>query len=70
VHLIDCHSQVLDRAIAHILEARLIAALGPFAAHGPDQARASLAREREDRQKIGFVEVDVQFAVNGGPRTP
>ena len=64
VRLVDRHLQVLDRAIAHVLEPQFIATLGAFAAHRPDQARPALAREREDRQKIGLVEVDVQFAVD------
>ena len=60
--------QIPDRAIAHILEPELITALGALVAHGPDQAGAPLARKREDGEKIGLVEVGVQFAVNGRSR--
>jgi len=40
---------------------------GALVAHRADQARAPLALEREDREKVGFVEIDVQLAVDRRP---
>ncbi len=54
---------MLDSAIAHILEAQILRVIRPRIAHGTDQACPSLAGKREDRQKVGFIQVNVQLTV-------
>ena len=54
---------MLDRAAADILERKRIGKVGPLIPHGADQARAPLSGQGKNRQEIGFVEIDMQPAV-------
>src|SRR5579885_1949671 len=57
---------MLDGPIAHNLETQILRVLRPLIAHGADQASPSFAGKREDRQKVGFIQVDVQLTVERG----
>ena len=60
-----------DRAVAHVLESqRSRRASARFVRDRADQARATFAGERKDRQKVGLVEIDVQFAVDRAAPRP
>ena len=37
--------------------------IGSLVAHGSDKARSTLPGKGKDRQEIGLVEIDVQFAI-------
>jgi hypothetical protein len=43
--------------------------LRPLVAHRADQPRMACAVQRENRQEVGFIEIDVQLAIEGGPRS-
>ena len=59
---------MLDGAVADVVEAQRLGVLGALVAHGADQPRAAVAGQREERQEIGVVEVDMQFAIDRRPR--
>ncbi len=63
VHLFDVDLEVIDRAVADVLELELVGMIGPLVPDGSDQARPALPGQGKDGQKIGLVEVDVQLAV-------
>jgi len=65
VDLGDLELEVIDRAVADILECQRVGAVGPRVAYRPDQAGASRPGQREDTEKIGLIQIDVQFAVYG-----
>ena len=67
VHCADFQPQIADRPAAHVFEAKRLAAC-PVALDGAHEANAPFVLERKDAQKIGLVEVDVQFAVDRGAR--
>ncbi|MNO88224.1 hypothetical protein D3C76_796630 [compost metagenome] len=56
---------MLDGAAADILEREGLGVLGPFIAHGSDQAGAAGAGQGKNREKVGFVQVHMQLAVEG-----
>ena len=64
VHLPDREVEVFNGARADVLELYELGMLEAFAANGPDQPGAPLARERKHREKIGLIEIDVQFAIH------
>ena len=63
VHLPDPHFKVIDRPAADIFEFERLRVLGTLVPYSPDQPCAAFAGQRKDGQEIGFVEVDMQFAV-------
>src|SRR5579883_957460 len=67
VDLPDLDFQMLDGAAADIFEFKAFGVLSALVSYSADQARATLAREREDGEKVGLVEVDVQFAIGCWP---
>ncbi|GAB3784108.1 hypothetical protein GCM10028797_12620 [Dyella agri] len=64
VHLHDVESEMCDRAWTDVVERQFAVFIGGFA-HGADQAYAALFLEREDREKVGVVEIDMQLMVGG-----
>src|SRR5689334_6182232 len=52
-----------DGTIADIAKLEAVRTIGTLVAHGSDQPDMSAVREREDGEKIGIVEIDMQFAV-------
>jgi hypothetical protein len=69
VHLLDFNFQMVDRAVADIgeLQRGVVVAVG--FPHHADQPHTFLQRERKDRQKIGFIEIDMEFAIDRRPGT-
>ena len=63
VHFPDIDLQVLDRPIADVMECECIGAVRALVAHGSDKARSPRPGERKNRQEIGLVKVDMEFAV-------
>ncbi len=53
-------------SVADVVEGQRLRAIGAFVAHRPDQPRAAFSGQREDRNEIGLVEIDVQLAVERG----
>src|SRR6185437_15432977 len=53
-----------DRMAFDIVERQRFRATGALITNRADQARTSFAGEREHGNKIGFIEIDVQFSVN------
>ena len=70
VHPVDLQLQVLDRAGADVLELQGFGMLGAFVPHCADQPRATFAGQREEREEVGFVQVDVQLAIDRGTPAP
>ena len=66
IHLIDLDLEVIDRPAADILEFQRIGMIGALVPHRSDQTSAAFAGQRKDGKEVGFVEVDVQFAVDRG----
>ena len=64
IHLLDLDLEVIDRAAADVLEPERIGMVGPLVPHGSDQTSPAFAGQREDSKEVGFVEVDVQLAVD------
>ncbi len=56
-----------DRPVADIFELQRVGVGGALVAHRADQPRPALAGQREDAEEIGLVEIDMQFAIDGGP---
>ena len=54
---------MIDRPAADISEFERLRVRGALVPYSPDQPCAALAGQRKDGQEIGFVEVDMQFAV-------
>ncbi|MNJ80348.1 hypothetical protein D3C77_787030 [compost metagenome] len=65
VDLLYLDFQVFDGPLTDVFEAQLIRVFGAFVAHGADQPRTTTAGQGEDGEEVRFVEVDVQFAVEG-----
>src|SRR6516162_7462873 len=66
IHLLDLDLEVIDRAVADALELERIGMVGALVPHGSDQTSPAFAGQREDGKEVGFVEVDVQLAVDRG----
>jgi hypothetical protein len=66
IHLVDLDLKVVDRAAADVLEPERIGLIGAFVPHGSDQTSPAFAGQGEDSEEVGFVEVDMQFAVDRG----
>ena len=64
VHALDVDAHPLDHALAHVVPRQVLALVFGFLAHGADEPRAPLALQREDGEKIGRVQADVQLAVH------
>ena len=65
IHPVDIDLQVVDRAAADVLEPERIGTVGALVPHGSDQTGTAIAGQREDGEKVGLVEVGVQFAIDG-----
>jgi hypothetical protein len=63
VQLLDFHFEVIDRAVAHVLETERIGVVGSLVPDSPYEARPSPRREREYGQEVSLVQVHMQFAV-------
>src|SRR3569833_195368 len=57
--------QMLYGAVADIREAQALRTVGPLVANCSDETRAPPPGKREYCEKVGFVEIDVQLAVEG-----
>src|SRR5271166_2585648 len=66
IHLVDLNLEVIDRAATDVLEPERIGVVGALVPHGSDQTRPAFAGQGEDGKEVGFVEVDVQLAVDRG----
>ena len=71
IHPIDCDAQALDDALADVIPAQRLTLIFGIEEHCADEPSASFTLHREDRQKVGVVECDVQLAVHrwAGRRT-
>jgi hypothetical protein len=63
VHFFNLDFEILNDPAADVLELECINKLGAFIAHRADQPRTSLSGQREYREKIGLLEVDMEFIV-------
>ena len=63
IHLVDLEPQRPGGKVADIVEAELVEVLPLAWFDRPDQADATLVRQRENGQEVGFVEFPVQVAV-------
>ena len=66
VHGRNLHLQVVDGAVSDIVEAKRLGVIRAIISHSADQASPPRPCKRKDGQEVGFIEVDVQFAVDGG----
>jgi threonine dehydrogenase-like Zn-dependent dehydrogenase len=66
VDLPDYDLEVADRAITDVVKLQRIGAVSAFVPYRPDQARLSQAGQREHAEKVGLVEIDMQFTIQGG----
>ncbi|MNL11656.1 hypothetical protein D3C87_1324980 [compost metagenome] len=67
VQLIDLHLHVLDSPAADVFKTQGFGALGAFIAHRTNQPGTSFAGQRKHREKIRFIEIHVQFAIERRP---
>src|SRR3977135_932951 len=66
--LLHLHLHVLDRAVADILEFQGLGVLCALVAHRADRPSMAFTLQREDREEVGFVQIDMQLAIEGRPR--
>jgi hypothetical protein len=66
IHLLDLNLEVVDSLAADVPELERIGMIGALVPDGSDQTRPAFAGQREDGKEVGFVKVDVQFAIDGG----
>jgi hypothetical protein len=59
--------QFLRSAITDVAEGEQVDVFSVAWLDRSDQADATLVRQRENGQEIGFIEVSVQVLLNGGP---
>jgi hypothetical protein len=59
VHLIDLDFEMVDCAIADILEFKSIGTVGTLVAYRPDQTCPTFSGQGKDCQEVGFVEIDM-----------
>jgi hypothetical protein len=64
-HLVDLDLEVVDHAAPDVLEPERTGTVGALVPHGSDQTGTAIAGQREDGEKVGLVEVGVQFAIDG-----
>src|SRR5437762_735928 len=67
VHAADVDAQPLQKALAHVVPAEILALLLRLGANGTDQPGAALFLEREDGGEIALVDRNVQLAVHQRP---
>ena len=70
VHALDVDAHPFDHALAHVVPRQVVVLVLGVLAHCADQPRAPVALQREDGEKIGRVQRDVQLAVHRRPRAP
>ena len=64
VHLPHLELHVRHRQGADVVELQRLRMLGALVAHRADQPRTSLAGQREHREEVGLVEIDMQLAID------
>ena len=58
--------EILNGAAPHIFKLKMLVVLRRIVAHRTDQPRSAGVLQREHREEVGVIEVDVQFAVHRG----
>src|SRR5215831_6333756 len=66
VHLFGFDPEIIDDSATDILELERVGTLGAFVAYCSDQARASFSGQRKHAEKIGLLEINMEFAVKSG----
>lgn len=66
IHLVDLNLEVIDRPAADVLELDRLGMIGAFVAYGSNVTSPAFAGQREAGEEVGFIEVDVQLAVDRG----
>ena len=57
----------MRRPVADVIEGELVEVLALARPDGPDQPDTALVRQRKDGEEVGFVELDVEVAVESQP---
>ncbi|MNQ89776.1 hypothetical protein D3C85_1050930 [compost metagenome] len=63
VQLFDLDLHVFDGPAADVFESQGFGLLGAVIAHGADQSRTTFSGQREHHEKVRFIKIHVQFAV-------
>src|SRR5580700_9292635 len=65
IHLLYFNPKIVKGSALHVFKFKMLVILRHVIAHRTDQTRSAALLQREHREKVRIIEVDVQFAIHG-----